>query len=229
MVARAWLLVIGGFGFVWWLGIAVETEAGFSGNNRYLVLGTAPVAIAGGVAWGWFMFSVARLVRWGAGRRSAWRRFASSTVALPAGVVAGVALFLAVPPFITKNVISLPRTHHALWYQALLRKDMSAAVQEAGGRAAVLRCGSIMTEGFQVPMLAWTLGVPTLRVQATPLTMVGAPWPNVVFQNRAQSKSTLLPLPQQIIAWERAGAHYRLVAHNRTFRVFSTCPARVAA
>ena len=40
---------------VWWLGVAIETQAGFSGNNRYLVLGTAPVAIVGGVAWGWFV------------------------------------------------------------------------------------------------------------------------------------------------------------------------------
>jgi hypothetical protein len=72
-------------------------------------------------------------------------------------------------------------------------------------------------------MVAWTLGVPTARVEATPLEIVGAPWPNVILQNRAQSKSTLLPLPQQIIAWERDGAHYTLVAHNRTFRIFSTC------
>ena len=37
--ARAWLLGLGLFGFVWWLGVAIETQAGFSGNNRYLVLG----------------------------------------------------------------------------------------------------------------------------------------------------------------------------------------------
>jgi hypothetical protein len=227
--ARAWLLVIGVFGFFWWLLIAVETQAGFSGNNRYLVLGTAPVAIAGGVAWGWFMFSVARSLRWLSARVGGLRRFGRAAVALPAGVVAGVALFLAVPPWITKNIVSLPRTHHALYYQALLRRDVAAAVQRAGGREAVLRCGTIMTEGFQVPMLAWTLGVPTLRVEATPLGMVGPPWPNVIFQNRAQSKSRLLPLPQQIIAWERAGAPYRLIVHNRTFRVFSTCGSKVAS
>jgi hypothetical protein len=221
--ARAGLLVIGVFGFVWWLGIAIETQAGFSGNNRYLVFGTAPVAIAGGVAWGWFMQSAAALLRRAAGAIARLRRFAAARFTMPAGVVVGLALFLAVPPWISHNIVSLPRTHHALVYQARLRTDVGAAIRRAGGASALLNCGSIMTEGFQVPMVAWTLGVPTARVEATPLDIVGAPWPNVILQNRAQSKSTLLPLPQQIIAWERAGAHYTLVAHNRTFRIFSTC------
>ena len=73
-----------------------------------------------------------------------------------------------------------------------------------------------LTEGFQVPMLAWTLGVHTLGVQASPLT--GAPLPpppNVIFQARAQRHAHLLPF---VRAWH--GVHYRLVAHVRTFRVY---------
>ena len=67
-----------------------------------------------------------------------------------------------------------------------------------------------MTEGFQVPMVAWTLGVRTLRIEAPPTTLAPPPWPAVILQTRAQSNSTLLPTPAQIIAWERAGAHYTL-------------------
>jgi hypothetical protein len=231
--ARAWLLGLGVFGLVWWLGIAFETQAGFSGNNRYLVLGTAPVAIAGGVAWGWFSRSIANWIRVLAERAgSGLRRLTASVVTIPAGTVVAVALFLAVPPWIGTNIVSLPRTHHALVYQAHLRQDLNAAVQKAGGVSAILNCGShqntVMTEGFQVPMAAWTLGVRTLRVEAEPSQLAGPPWPNVILQARAQSKSTLLPTPAQIIAWERAGAHYTLVAHVRTFRVFSTCAAKVA-
>ena len=231
--ARAWLLGLGVFGLVWWLGIAFETQAGFSGNNRYLVLGTAPVAIAGGIAWGWFSRSVANWIRVLAERAgSGLRRLTASVVTIPAGTVVAVALFLAVPPWIGTNIVSLPRTHHALVYQAHLREDLNAAVQKAGGVSAVLNCGShqntVMTEGFQVPMVAWTLGVRTLRVEAEPRQLAGPPWPNVILQTRAQSKSTLLPTPAQIIAWERAGAHYTLVAHVRTFRVFSTCAAKGA-
>jgi hypothetical protein len=231
--ARAWLLGLGVFGLVWWLGIAFETQAGFSGNNRYLVLGTAPVAIAGGIAWGWFSRSIANWIRVLAERAgSGLRRLTASVVTIPAGTVVAVALFLAVPPWIGTNIVSLPRTHHALVYQAHLRQDLNAAVQKAGGVSAILNCGShqntVMTEGFQVPMVAWTLGVRTLRVEAEPSQLAGPPWPNVILQARAQSKSTLLPTPAQIIAWERAGAHYTLVAHVRTFRVFSTCAAKVA-
>jgi hypothetical protein len=225
--ARAWLLGLGVFGLVWWLGIAFETQAGFSGNNRYLVLGTAPVAIAGGVAWGWIAAAVARLVRLLGQLAGGLRAVSGSRLAVPAGTAVTIGLFLAVPPWIAKNVISLPRTHHALVYQAHLRSDLTAAVDNAGGGAALLRCGPVMTEGFQVPMVAWALGVHTLQVEAPPTGLAGRPWPAVILQDRAQSTSRLLPSPAQILAWEREGARYRLVAHVRTFRVFSTCAGKV--
>jgi hypothetical protein len=224
--ARAWLLGLGVFGFVWWLGVAVETQAGFSGNNRYLVLGTAPVAITGAVAWGWFTGALADGLRRLSARGAATARFGDG-VTIPAGAAIAVVLFLALPTWVGKGIVSLPRTHHALVYQAHLRSDLSAAVTKAGGADALLRCGPVMTEGFQVPMVAWTLGVHTLRIEATPSRTVGPPWPAVILQTRAQSTSHLLPTPAQIIAWEQAGARYRLVAHVRTFRVFSTCAGGV--
>jgi hypothetical protein len=48
----------------------------------------------------------------------------------------------------------------------------------------------------------------------------------VILQTRAQSNSTLLPTATQIRAWEQAGAHYRLLARVRTFRVFSSCSSQ---
>jgi hypothetical protein len=225
--ARAWLLGLGAFGYVWWLGVAIETQAGFSGNNRYLVLGTAPVAIVGGVAWGWFSSALGDGVRRLSARGDGARRLGSG-FSITAGTAIAVVLFLALPSWIGKGIVSLPRTHHALVYQAHLRSDLSAAVSKAGGAEALLRCGPVMTEGFQVPMVAWTLGVHTLRIEATPSNLVGPPWPAVILQTRAQSNSHLLPTPAQIIAWEHAGAQYRQVAHVRTFRVFSTCAGRVS-
>ena len=53
-----------------------------------------------------------------------------------------IGLFLAVPPWIGQNIVSLPRTHHALVYQAHLREDLTAAVQKAGGANALLHCGA---------------------------------------------------------------------------------------
>jgi hypothetical protein len=224
--ARGWLLGLGVFGYLWWLGVAIETQAGFSGNNRYLVLGTAPVAIAGGVAWGWFSGSLAEGLRRLSARGAEARRF-GTRVTIPAAATVAVVLFLALPSWIGKGIVSLPRTHHALVYQAKLRSDLTAAVAKAGGAQRLLSCGAVMTEGFQVPMVAWTLGVHTLRVEAEPSTVAGPPWPAVILQARAQSNATLLPTPQQIIAWEHDGAPYRLVTHVRTFRVFSTCAGKV--
>ncbi|HJS96576.1 MAG TPA: hypothetical protein VJ741_20075 [Solirubrobacteraceae bacterium] len=224
--ARAWLVGLGVFGYAWWLGVAIETQAGFSGNNRYLVLGTAPVAIVGGVAWGWFLSALGDGLRRLSARGSGTGRFGYGAT-IPAATAIVVVLFLALPSWIGKGIVSLPRTHHALVYQAKLRSDLTAAVAKAGGSDALLRCGSVMTEGFQVPMVAWTLGVHTLRIEATPSSLAGPPWPAVILQARAQSNSTLLPTPQQIIAWEHAGAPYKLVAHVRTFRVFSTCAGKV--
>ncbi|MGO9905285.1 MAG: hypothetical protein ACLP4R_27565 [Solirubrobacteraceae bacterium] len=227
--ARAWLLGIGLFGFVWWFGIALETQLGFSGNGRYLVLGTAPVAIAGGIAWGWFAQTVPRAIRSLAARAPSLRRLAGargSYFALPAGCAVAIALFLAIPPWISKNVISLPRTHRALLYQAHLREDLGTVISRLGGPAAIRRCGPIMVEGFQVPMVAYALGVRTLQVEAQPTGLVGPPWPNTILQDRDTSSAALLPSPQQILAWEHDGARYSTFFHERTFYVFSTCASK---
>jgi hypothetical protein len=80
-----------------------------------------------------------------------------------------------------------------------------------------------MTEGFQVPMLAWNLDVHTARVEASPSStkQPGTP-PNVIFQNRAQRNAHLLPV---VGAWK--GVRYKRVTHVRTFRVFAQCANKV--
>jgi hypothetical protein len=79
-----------------------------------------------------------------------------------------------------------------------------------------------MTEGFQVPMLAWNLDVHTVRIEAPPTVPGGGTPPNVIFQTRAQHDATLLPI---IRPWH---AQYSLVAEQRTFRVFMNCAAKAA-
>jgi hypothetical protein len=70
-------------------------------------------------------------------------------------------------------------------------------------------------------MLAWTLGVHTDQIEASPLDSHNpGPPPDVIFQTRAQRSAHLLPL---VRAWTTA--HYRRVTHVRTFNVYvnSTC------
>jgi hypothetical protein len=202
------VLLAGSLGILWWLLIAVMTQAGFSGNNRYLVLGSALLVITGGVGWGWTAQAVGELLR----------RFTGARAAGAAGAATLGVVFMALPPWIGANVVDLPATHRALNYQAELRHDVTRAVRLAGGAQKLLKCGSVMTEGFQVPMVAWTLGVHTLRIGAPPAIRRGSPIvpaPAVVFQARATRRATLLP-------WLPPNASYKLLADARTFRIYST-------
>jgi hypothetical protein len=210
---RVLLLAAGAVGWLWWVGIAVLTQAGFSGNDRYLVLGSALISIAGGVGWGWGAAAAAKLA---ARYIGAIRRHVA--VAMAATVVLAVAILIGAPPWIGPSIIDVPATHRALNYQAQLRTDMTRAVQAAGGRNRILACGTVMTEGFQVPMLAWNLDVHTGRIQASPTVAGAGTPPNVIFQTRAQRNAHLLPI---IRAWH--GVNYSRVTTERTFRVYAQC------
>ena len=107
--------------------------------------------------WGWLALG-ARLAP-GAG---GW---AGRRAARPARAVGGYRAgrswrrsVLFVPNVVGNNLISIPRTHGALVYQAQLRPRWPTIVRNYGGANKLLACGSVMTEGFQVPMVAWTLG-----------------------------------------------------------------------
>jgi hypothetical protein len=227
--ARAGLVAAGAAGAGWWILIAVLTQAGFSGNDRYLVLGAALIAIVGGVGWAWGSIALATLLRrlggaLASGGARARQRITAPAVSGGIGALAVAAVFMALPPWIGANVVDIPATHRALVYQAHLREDMTRVVRYLGGPDKVLRCGTVMTEGFQVPMLAWTLGVHTLQVQGSPLPRaVPPPAPNVIFQTRAQRHASLLPA---VRTWKQT--QYRLVAHMRTFKVYSQCAGKVS-
>jgi hypothetical protein len=215
--ARLLLLLVGVIGWLWWIGVSVETQAGFSGNDRYLVLGTALISIAGGVGWGWAAAAVGRLLRRLGPARTPAVAATAGTATLGAAVV-----LIATPPWIGPSILDVPATHRSLNYQAKLRTDLGRAIRDLGGPARILGCGTVMAEGFQVPMIAYELGVRTMRVEAPPSSIAPAPWPNVIFQTRDTRHAALLPLPAQIIAWEHDGARYSY-RHIRTFRVFSAC------
>ncbi len=204
--ARIIAALLGIGGLAWFVVIAIMTQAGFSGNNRYLVLGAALVDICGAVGYGWAAWELAvlapRLLRRGrdagAAGVSAGLRWAS---------VALVALFfMFAPNWVGSNLISIPRTHGSLVYQAHLRDGMSALVARFGGAKRVLACGSVMTEGFQVPMLSWILGVPTTRVEAPPLAGTEpGPAPNIILQTRDTRSAARLPY---LSTWPTVSYHY---------------------
>jgi hypothetical protein len=216
------LVACGTFGLIWWVLVALETQAGFSGNDRYLVLGSALIEVAGGAGFGWAAIALARLAKRNAPAlgRLGLRKTTSLATLLCAAV------FLVVPHWVGASLIDIPETHASLLYQAHLRQDVSALIKRGGGAKAVLACGTVMSEGFQVPMVAWYLGARTLRVEAPPAVnaqgVAPLPWPNVIFQDRDTRHASLLPLRQTILAWEHAGAHYTFTP-TRTVYFFEDC------
>ncbi|HEX8977759.1 MAG TPA: hypothetical protein VF781_14715 [Solirubrobacteraceae bacterium] len=210
---------LGLLGVAWFVLIAIMTQAGFSGNNRYLVIGSAMVDICGAVAWGWATQELGNLLA----RLRSRGRASAAAVRTPATAWAAVALgalvFAFVPNWVGANLIDIQKTHRALVYQAHLRQDAATIVRDGGGAARLLRCGTVMTEGFQVPMVAWTMGVHTDRIEPSPLNAdePGTP-PNVILQASAHTGGIKLPI---VRAWH--GVAYKLVAQVRTFRLFTHC------
>jgi hypothetical protein len=202
--ARIATALLGIGGLMWFVVIALMTQAGFSGNNRYLVLGAALVDICGAVGYGWAAWELASLIPRALSRT---RTGGPVSAAMRWGSVALLGLvFMFVPNWVGSNLISIPRTHGALVYQAHLRDGMSDLIARFGGAKRVLACGTIMTEGFQVPMVSWTLGVPATRVEASPVSgEEPGPAPNVILQTRDTRSAARLPY---LSSWPTVTYHY---------------------
>jgi hypothetical protein len=221
---RLAIAAAGLFGVGWWVLIAILTQAGFSGNNRYLVLGAALIEVAGAATWGWAAIGLGKLLGRLAQRA---RGSAMPGVTGLAALAAAVLAFALIPGFVGNSLVNIPATHRALIYQAHLREDLNKVVADYGGADKMLACGQVMTEGFQVPMVAWTLGVRTLAIQDQPpqVDMPANSHPNVILQDADTGSAALLPLPATIIHWEQEGVHYTPPGglQVRTFRLFTDC------
>jgi hypothetical protein len=210
---------LGVLGAAWFVVIAIMTQAGFSGNNRYLVIGSALIDVCGAVAWGWAAVEIGNLLsRWRRSRAAQDGGLRPTALGTTAGLVLAAVVFCFGPNWVGTNYIDVQKTHKALVYQAKLRTDVGRLVSRIGAQK-ILSCGSVMTEGFQVPLVAWTLGVHTLRVEGPPNegTPPG-PAPNAVIQTRAHSNSTLLPILHQ---WP--STRYTYLGTERTVRLFEHC------
>ncbi|HYV14898.1 MAG TPA: hypothetical protein VE972_02635 [Conexibacter sp.] len=198
------VLAVGLLAFAWIALIATMTQAGFSGNPRYIILGTSMLAVIGGVGFG-------RVVGFASAAMGA--RFGARGQLLAGGAVflllAAATTHWAAPRF--RNFAKLD---HALRYQAELRFDLGDAIAKAGGAQALARCGHTTAGKFSVPLVAWHLDKHTLDVGLTPAPQ------GVIFAARTTNKQSLLPQPQQPYP-----PGYAPVATARTTTVFSTCPA----
>jgi hypothetical protein len=196
------ILMIGGLAIVWILLIAAMTQAGFSGNPRYVLLGTSMLAVIGGVGYG-------RIVQWAAALAG---RVAGPRLVPVAAVAAFVVLALGSLHYARPRFASFGTLDRALRYQAELRFDLRDALARAGGASAFKACGPAATGKFSVPLVAWYLHEHTLSVAINPAPR------GVIVAARTTNARGLKPQPPQPYP-----PGYRTVAAVRSTTLYSTC------
>jgi hypothetical protein len=163
-------------GAIWVAEVALMTNDGFSGNSRYLIMPAAIACVLGGVALGWVVRALpAALTR---------RPFVVPLIAVVAAV-----------GFAAPSVHRVDNVRDSVYYQARLKDGLSGVIERAGGRDRLLACGTPYTGAFQVPAVAWHLGVHTTVVQSASAEGDAPPRvPAVVFRSRTTSTSHAVPL-----------------------------------
>jgi hypothetical protein len=201
------VLAVGLLGFSWIVLIALMTQAGFSGNPRYIILGTSLLAVCGGVGFG-------RVVQFAGALVTRIFGPARPRLALAAGIAAFAALSLATVHWAAPRFKNFGKLDKALRYQAELRFDLRDAVAKAGGAEAFKACGKATAGKFSVPLAAWYLDEHTLDVGLVPAPQ------GVIVAARTTNKQSLKPQPEQPYP-----PGYAAVRTVRTTTLFSTCPA----
>jgi hypothetical protein len=122
--------------------VAAMTQFGFAGNLRYVALPAALVCVLAGAGW----VDLVRLAR--------------SRAGLVAGAVLALAIAAAWAPFVNDDIDEL-RADRALtaWEADFYGPNLKAAIAKAGGAEQVKSCGSVFAGPFQVPSVAWRLGI----------------------------------------------------------------------
>jgi hypothetical protein len=184
-----------------WVGmVALMTQGGFAGNERYLAMPVALGCVLAGAGWASLGKRLNRLPPRDARR---W------TGPLIAAALVAAAIPLAVP-----RLSQLDKDDTTLRLQAQLRDDLHGAVAKYGGRERALACGDIYAGAYNVAMVSWMLDVPGQAVQYEPSI------PGVIFRGR--SRSGVNPTPPVNKAWRPAST-------VGEFTVFESCAARGAS
>jgi len=209
---RAALFLLG-VGLGWLALVAIMTEQGYAGNQRYLIVTTAAICVLGGVGFG----RIFEGVRAGAGRLAGSPR---------AGLAVACAVFLvglaALTPVIKDKVDNTEATAEKLEYEASLWANLPEAIEKAGGRDRLLRCGSLYSGPFQTQMVAYELGVHGFQVAA----LVPTEPPGVAFQTHTVRDGPLVTdVTDDRFKTVAVNSRWRVLTVPRSDAVGRECPA----
>ncbi|MEA2363649.1 MAG: hypothetical protein QOD71_2794 [Thermoleophilaceae bacterium] len=192
-------LAIGGL--AWFVVVAAMTQAGFAGNQRYLIVTTSIVCVLGGMG----AVRLLQGVEWAARRWFGPRRAPAITAAaLLLGLLAG-------SPTIVAKANNEARVRGGLEHEAYLWHDLKGLIDEAGGKQRLLACGGVFSGPFQTQMVAYELGIHGIQVG-----WKTTPPPGLVFRTRTVPDGPLVTKPTD--------DRYRLVATNGKWRLLTVPP-----
>jgi hypothetical protein len=172
-------LVLAG-GIAGWVAlVALMAEAGFSGEDRYLLAAAAFAAVLGGV---------------GAGRLYDLAALRAPRAVAPVG-----AAILAVA--VAASLPSARSLGDELAYAADLRADLRTVVARAGGAERLRSCGPLYVGRYRFPLVAWHLRAHISDLSLTPHA------PGVVFRSKLtpdEPTSPAVPAGFELLADEGA-------------------------
>jgi hypothetical protein len=187
-------------GAAWILLVALMAQAGFSGEPRYALPGAALIAITGAAG-------LALTARWAVKRTPEVGLTAQRWRARAAAVLVATLTLVAL---LAPNASRIAAVKDAQAHQADLYEDLREAIRVAGGRAAILGCGTPYVGPLRGPVAAYALNVEKQRIEPDDPPRP----PGTVFQTRLSATSD----PQPAIP-----DAFSLVAEHGIVSVFSTC------
>ena len=189
-------------GLAWLALVAAMTEAGFAGNQRYLIVTTAVMCVLGGMG----AVRVLQGVQWAAVRLTGSVR--AGTAAAAAGFVLGIAIGF---PVIVAKFDNTRRVDGGLRHEAYLWHDLKSLIDENGGRESLLACGDVYSGPFQTQMVAYELGIHGIDVG-----WKETPAPGAVFRTRTVPDGPLVTKPTD--------DRFRLVDQDGKWRLLTAPP-----
>jgi hypothetical protein len=197
-------LALAALGFSWFALVAVMTEAGFAGNQRYLMVTTAAVSVLGGIG----------AVRVLQGVEVLGERWFGNRSQRAGAITAAAALFLGIAiasPTIVAKADNTGRVQGGIEHEAYLWHDLKALIDANGGKERLLACGGVFSGPFQTQMVAYELGVHGINVgwKVTPP-------PGVAFRTRTVPDGPLVTKPTD--------NRYRLVDQQGKWRLLTVPP-----
>ena len=211
------VLVLFAGGCAWFALVAVMTEAGYAGNQRYLIVSLTACTVLAGVGAAFVLRATGAL----AGRLTG-RSWATRAAIIGAATVGA---FLVVAPVMGQKGDSFVETRFVqvrklVAHEVSLWPNLEKVIAAAGGKERLKACGGLYSGPYQTQMVAYELGVHGAQVRS----LEGTPPPGAAFRTRT--------IPTGPLVIELTDRRYEQIARVGKWRVLtvppdgrSACPA----